>query len=385
MVNRESIDSNVRRRLYAESMGKCMNPKCKANLFVGEGDIIEKAHIVPYCKTADNSYENLVVLCPNCHTNFDKNSAFTAEEVREWKNIRKNELDDFFAEKVSGFEQLCEKIVPLLSENKTIYEEYYLGNQKKLWDRFEPIILVNNRKIKTLLKKNMDLIQNNPSGYYDSNQDYVNQLLLHIDEFEKTRGDEEKIRKTLFPDEVNSIFGVKPKHDGLIPMTESLENLISKVDCKKIVLGVENPYILIRFNDQDNFIYLDDTPRLMQLFYSYNCFRKVGVRLHSLNYAIKLLVDRNIIFSFSEKYNLRKIDCYGHHIIFVYKYCLSRNDLERMMPEERAVIVNLHHWNGESCISGEAYEASNEMNVKLLTMKGYYGFVNSIKKSINRM
>lgn len=44
------IDENVKRRLYAESMGYCMNPNCRCNLFAGTGDIIEKAHIDPYAR-----------------------------------------------------------------------------------------------------------------------------------------------------------------------------------------------------------------------------------------------------------------------------------------------------------------------------------------------
>ena len=159
-MSRKPIEENVKRRLFAESMGKCMNPNCKAEFFCGDGDIIEKAHIDPYCETEDNSFENLVLLCPNCHTNFDKNHAFSAEEVKEWKKIRRQELDTFFSVKFETFEQLCEKIVPLLTENKMIYEKYYLGNQKRLWDQFEPIILVNNRKIKHILENNMNLILN---------------------------------------------------------------------------------------------------------------------------------------------------------------------------------------------------------------------------------
>ena len=82
---REDIGVAVKRKLYAESMGRCMNPSCRVELLRDNGDIIEKAHIDPYCKTADNSFDNLVVLCPNCHTDFDKNNAFTADEVLEWK------------------------------------------------------------------------------------------------------------------------------------------------------------------------------------------------------------------------------------------------------------------------------------------------------------
>ena len=132
----------------------------------------------------------------------------------------------------------------------------------------------------------MNLIQVNKGTDYESNQDYVNRLLLHINEFEKTRDDEEKIRGALFPKEIYSIFGIEPIHNGIVTMTEALESLISKVDCKEIVLGVAHPYIIIHFNNQDEGVYLDDSPRLMQLYYSYECFRKVGIRLESLNFAL---------------------------------------------------------------------------------------------------
>lgn len=44
-MSRETITENVKRRLYAESMGRCMNPNCQRELLQGSGDIIEKAHI----------------------------------------------------------------------------------------------------------------------------------------------------------------------------------------------------------------------------------------------------------------------------------------------------------------------------------------------------
>ena len=64
---RKSINVNIERKIYAESMGRCMNPVCRAELFKDSEYIMEKAHIIPHCKTADNSFENLIILCPNCH------------------------------------------------------------------------------------------------------------------------------------------------------------------------------------------------------------------------------------------------------------------------------------------------------------------------------
>ena len=92
---RDKISEIVQRRLYAESMGRCMNPACQADLFVYDGDIIERAHLDPYCDTADNSFENLVVLCPTCHTNFDKNHAFSVDEIKQWKAKRKADTPAF--------------------------------------------------------------------------------------------------------------------------------------------------------------------------------------------------------------------------------------------------------------------------------------------------
>ncbi|MBP2100655.1 HNH endonuclease signature motif containing protein [Enterococcus rivorum] len=91
-----NVSTNVERKIYAESMGRCMNPECKVELFKHNGDIMEKAHIVPYCDTQNNSYENLIILCPNCHTNFDKNAAFSKEDVKSWKQLRNEEFELFF-------------------------------------------------------------------------------------------------------------------------------------------------------------------------------------------------------------------------------------------------------------------------------------------------
>ena len=44
--------------------------------------IIQYHHIVPYRETADNSVENLVALCPNCHEKADEGGAWSREHVR---------------------------------------------------------------------------------------------------------------------------------------------------------------------------------------------------------------------------------------------------------------------------------------------------------------
>ena len=191
-MSRLTISEQTKRKLWAESMGKCMNPRCQKELFPENWDLIEIAHIVPYADTQDNSFENLIILCPNCHTNFDKNHQYSKDEVKSWKEIRKQELDQLFLQEFQSFDQLEAKIKPLLITNKLIYEKYYLGEKKELWEKFEPQILINNHKIKWLLNKNMHLLQSNKE--WESSQTIINELIQHIDEFEVTRGNKEKER-----------------------------------------------------------------------------------------------------------------------------------------------------------------------------------------------
>ena len=381
-MSREKIDENTKRRLYAESMGRCMNPSCQAELFKQNGDIIEKAHITPYCKTADNVFENLLILCPNCHTDFDKNHAFTLEEVKEWKQIRQNELEKLFYRKFATFEELKKEVAPILLRNKTIYENYYLTDQKELWEKFEGEILVNNKKLKKLLENNLDLIQRHPEKSR-SNLELVHVFISHINEFEATRSDKEKYRHILFPAEINSMFGLSPVKGYFLPMTESLELLIEKLDKEgkfvTAVIGVKNPYIQIKDINGYDKVFLDDTPRLRQLYFDYNCFRSAVVRLDSLNFALNYIHSRKIKYQFISNNNFREIIIAGTKMVFVYKYCLSEADLLRIAPEKNTVIVNLHNWNGDSCISESAYKLAETMNVSLLTTQNFYKYINEIK------
>lgn len=378
-MNRKAIAENVKRRLWAESMGRCMNPDCRAELFIKNSDIMEKAHIGAYYETEDNSYENLIVLCPNCHKKFDKTGFIDENIVKQWKEIRRNELEKFFSVELSSFDQLKEKVVPFLSENYSIYKSYYLSGNKSLWDKFEPQILSNNEKLKLLFENNRTLFQQHSYKEY-SNLELIQKFITHVDEFKITRDDGEKLREVLFPQEINSIFGIMPVTDYILPSTESMEELIKVLRKENLIdevmLGIDRPYILLKNREK---IFMDDTPRVRQLYYDNSCFRKTGVRLESLNFALKYLRSRNINFTYVNQDSLREIKVNDINIVFVYEYCLSRTFLSIMSPKPNYVIVNLHNWNGSCCISREALNLADNFEVKLLTMDEFYGYINEIK------
>ena len=378
-MNRKAIAENVKRRLWAESMGRCMNPDCRAELFIKNSDIMEKAHIGAYYETEDNSYENLIVLCPNFHKKFDKTGFIDENIVKQWKEIRRNELEKFFSVELSSFDQLKEKVIPFLSENYSIYKSYYLSGNKSLWDKFEPQILSNNEKLKLLFENNRTLFQQHSYKEY-SNLELIQKFITHVDEFKITRDDGEKLREVLFPQEINSIFGIMPVTDYILPSTESMEELIKVLRKENLIdevmLGIDRPYILLKNREK---IFMDDTPRVRQLYYDNSCFRKTGVRLESLNFALKYLRSRNINFTYVNQDSLREIKVNDINIVFVYEYCLSRTFLSNMSPKPNYVIVNLYNWNGSCCISREALNLADNFEVKLLTMDEFYGYINEIK------
>jgi len=379
---RKAIPEYIQRRLYAESMGRCMNPACEKDLLLDNGNIAEKAHIIPHCNTADDSFENLILLCPNCHTNYDKNLAFTEEEVRMWKHKRQQQVSQLFSQKFDTFEKLEEFVKPLLLENKTIYENYYLKDKRKLWEKVEEKLLINNQKLKCLLSRNRDLFQKHSNECF-SNLAIIDQLILHIDEFESTRGDDEKIRYVLFPEEVNSIFGLEAYLEGMLPSVESLECLISKLQKEdkfiEIVLGIEDPFLI--YKDQSAYVqlFLSDTPRIRQMYFSYHCLKRVGIRLESLNFALKYLDNNHIAFTIENCQNLSNVIVKGKPFKFIYEYCLSNAELISLAPKKGLIIVNLHNWNTGSCISDEAYHQAEIMGVTLLTMDDFYGYVQNLK------
>ncbi len=104
------IPDAIKRKLLEETQFRCAF--CLASLEHSFDDssffhFAENAHVTPYNETADNSFENLICLCPTCHTKFDKNPnkqgsvARLKDLKKHWfvasGNYSKLELDCLFA------------------------------------------------------------------------------------------------------------------------------------------------------------------------------------------------------------------------------------------------------------------------------------------------
>ncbi|MDX3135973.1 HNH endonuclease signature motif containing protein [Streptomyces europaeiscabiei] len=62
---RTAIPAEVKRAVLVEAGHRCAIPTCR----VGTTEI---AHVKPWRQVRDHTFENLIALCPTCHTRFDR-------------------------------------------------------------------------------------------------------------------------------------------------------------------------------------------------------------------------------------------------------------------------------------------------------------------------
>jgi len=78
-MNRESVSAEIKRTVLVEAGHRCAIPTCRSTT-------TEIAHIVPWAETQDNSFENLIALCPNCHTRFDQKKEIDRLSIKMYKH-----------------------------------------------------------------------------------------------------------------------------------------------------------------------------------------------------------------------------------------------------------------------------------------------------------
>lgn len=90
-MTRLPIPTELKRKILVEAGHRCAIPTCRATT-------TEIAHIIPWAEVQNHTYENLIALCPNCHTRFDIGEIDKKSMYMYKDNLR------FFIEKYSKFE-----------------------------------------------------------------------------------------------------------------------------------------------------------------------------------------------------------------------------------------------------------------------------------------
>ena len=90
-MQRDHIPANVKRAVLVEAGHRCAISTCRATT-------TEIAHIVPWATSKDNSFENLIALCPTCHTRFDQKKEIDQLSIKMYKqnlSILNNRYGEF--------------------------------------------------------------------------------------------------------------------------------------------------------------------------------------------------------------------------------------------------------------------------------------------------
>ncbi|CAM3927378.1 HNH endonuclease [Kibdelosporangium persicum] len=181
-ARRVELSQPAKDRLWSESGGHCQNPECRADLhgFLKRKHIGELAHIIPASfegPRADEAMElsederampeNVLVLCPTCHTVIDKApSEYPTSVLRTWKTRSQEARTTAHGTPVfhSRFEAR-QFIEGLLDANRAVFNLYgpldnaYDSTRAEQWRRHvNGTIIPNNRVILRVLQANRRLL-----------------------------------------------------------------------------------------------------------------------------------------------------------------------------------------------------------------------------------
>ncbi|MGH9549748.1 MAG: HNH endonuclease signature motif containing protein, partial [Terriglobales bacterium] len=93
--------------MLVEAGHRCAIPTCRATT-------TEIAHIAPWAETHDHSFENLIALCPNCHTRYDQKKEIDRKSMHLYKQnlaVLNGRYSDFERRVFQHFAETSEALI----------------------------------------------------------------------------------------------------------------------------------------------------------------------------------------------------------------------------------------------------------------------------------
>ena len=378
-----TVKVNVERRLWADSAGYCMNPECLTELIPAPDSMIgDKSHISPFRIGGDQSYSNLLLLCRNCHKRMDdlqkKNPVKITRTFEKWKKERRERIKQTLGKRCSSFDKLKDAVVPLLMRNWDIFASYGPNQgtpgHYELWKKFEPELISNNSRLELILQANVHL-------FHIANREIVNEFVAHSREFVLTRQESSSTRVNLFPTKLLSLFGIAESREGrpvsnVSALQRFLSNLVESGRFEELVL-VPEPYVAFEQGGRTEYLFLDDLPNVNQVFWSGGYYRNrtTEMRLESLIFFLEWLTTNRITYVFPDPTKLTELILNGRfNVKLCYEYSLSESDMHEFPVDPSVYVVNLHNWNGDSCITSAARDYASSFGMQLFAQREFFRF-----------
>lgn len=206
VADRKAIPAATRLRLFSEAAGYCQRPECLDALFPielgGDKHIAEMAHVIPHGdagprhtdRPADDfdadAFENLILLCPTCHTKIDKDpDSFPRGILLDWKQNHLAKLA--FKQGIRGYDdrtQARAAVTEMLAENRAIWDRFAPvdgsefeydpeSEASKIWrQRMRSVILPNHYRVQAIIKANLILATDNERRTFADYQEHIRGL-----------------------------------------------------------------------------------------------------------------------------------------------------------------------------------------------------------------
>lgn len=211
-----SISEKTIKLLWSNAAGRCSFSDCNERLTVTQAaysaphTLGEMAHIkgkkhgsnrYDETQTDDqrDSYENLILLCPNHHTRIDKpenEGIFTVDALMQMKMNHEASISRCLdSVEISNINELKGQIIICLAENRQSWLQYgpLSGNAQKNPQSDEIYAIWISERLSTIVPNNrviVGLLDANRNLFNRSDQDIVSQFLAHAKSYEKWVNDE---------------------------------------------------------------------------------------------------------------------------------------------------------------------------------------------------
>ncbi|WP_188612688.1 HNH endonuclease signature motif containing protein [Chelatococcus reniformis] len=206
MADRKTIPAATRLRLFSEAAGHCQRPECLDALFPvelgGNKHIAEMAHVIPHGEAGPrhedrpegdfdpDSVENIILLCPTCHTMIDKDpDGFPRNILLGWKQ---NHVSNLAAKQgIRAYDDRAEvraAISGVMAENKAIWDKFAPeqgtdfeydpeSEAAKTWShRMRSVILPNHYRVQAIIQANLQLATEDERRTFAEYQEHVRGL-----------------------------------------------------------------------------------------------------------------------------------------------------------------------------------------------------------------
>ena len=217
----------TRVRLWADCSGYCQNPDCVSPLFVDldggrTAHFGEVAHVIaanPGGPRGDDSrdkdelgaWDNLILLCANCHTIVDKTpDDHPSELLLEWKEIRLRSVEAALG--VASFANRAEAraaIEPYATQNRYLHAVYGPDNDYRFDPEAEEATTWKHAMLNTIIPNHqriLRIIDANAALLVDHEKETVAAYRTHVEGLVFRHKKAVAMRTVLFPSAIEDIY-----------------------------------------------------------------------------------------------------------------------------------------------------------------------------------